>query len=171
TQWEFTPTIVDGRAVPVIMTLNVSFKRPDAASAPPASSASAAPLAPSSMPVPPPQPVPPAPAPRPDPPRAAPARSAPADPDLESAFGQLQRRQYEDAVKAFRSVNDRRGQQCAVCWLGMARAFEALGAAKNVVDACDHVLAVGDADRALVVQAHQLKAIALQDMAQTNDLR
>ena len=174
-QWEFTPTVVDGRAVAVIMTLNVSFRRPDAASTPPASAAPTIPVAPPSTPAPSPAPTPPpvspAPAPRPVPPRAAPARIGASDPDLESAFEQLQRRQYEDAVKMFRSANDRRGQQCAVCWLGMARAFEALGAAKNVVDACDHALAVGDADHALVVQAHQLKAIALEDMAQTNDLK
>ena len=53
----------------------------------------------------------------------------------------------------------------------MARAYEALGAAKNVVDACDHALAAGEADKALVVQAHQLKAVAIEDMTPTNDLK
>ena len=34
-QWEFTPTVIDGRAVPVIMTVTVNFTAPDAASTPP----------------------------------------------------------------------------------------------------------------------------------------
>src|ERR1700710_3013916 len=100
------------------MTLNVSFKPKDGAS--------------------PPTPVAAAPRPRPgsSPPVPAPRMATP-NADLDSAFDQLQRRQYEEAIKAFRSANDRRGQKCAVCWLGTARAYEGLGAAKNVVDACD----------------------------------
>jgi TonB family protein len=183
-QWEFTPTVVDGRAVAVIMTLNVSFKRPDGSSPPaattaPMTPASAAPMTPASAapmtPASPPStpvtapPAPAAPTPRATPTPVAVPRAAAPDADVEMAFDQLQRRQYEDAVKSFRSANERRAQKCAVCWLGMARAYEALGAAKNVVGACDRALAVGDAEKALVVQAHQLKAIALEDMAQTND--
>jgi TonB family protein len=153
-QWEFTPTVIDGRAVPVIMTLSVGFKRPADASAPAASAEPTAPPAPPVAPPPPTVVAPPVaspsasaptpvvvrpPAPRPSPPPAA-ARRSPADADLDDAFGQLQRRQYEEAVKAFRSANDRRAQKCAVCLLGMARAYEALGAARNVVDACDREL-------------------------------
>ena len=168
TQWAFTPTIVDGRAVPVIMTVNVSFKRVEAASA--GASPTPAPVA---TPPPPPPPAPPQPQPTrpatvaPTPAVASP-RPAAADADLEAAFEQLQRRQYEDAVKAFRAANDHRAQKCAVCWLGMARAYEALGAAKNVVDACEHALAIGDLDRTITIQAHQLKAVALEDLALPN---
>lgn len=170
-QWEFTPTVVDGRAVPVIMTLNVSFKRPDglgpplASTAPttPASRPPAAATAPTAASA--------SPAPRPSPPPAAAPRPATPDADLESAFDQLQHRQYEEAVKAFRSANERRGQTCAVCWVGIARAYEALGAAKNVVEACDRALSVGEAEKTIIVQAHQLKAVALEDMAQTNDTK
>ena len=166
-QWEFTPTVVDGRAVPVIMTLNVSFARPDGASPPPPTPTTTTSMPPTLVPAP--TPARAAPVPRPSPPAAVAPRTAAPDADLESAFDQLQRRQYEDAVKTFRSANDRRAQKCIVCWLGLARAYEALGAAKNVVDACNRALALGDADPALVVQAHQLKAIALEDLAPTND--
>jgi TonB family protein len=182
TQWEFTPTVVDGRAVSVMMTLNVGFKRPDGVPTPTAAPAPAlAPPAPTAepapaVPLPPPARVSaPAPAPRvapqpqPSPPPSTAPRAAAADADLDAAFDRLQRRQYEDAVKAFRSASDRRSQQCAVCWVGMARAFEAIGAAKNVVDACNRALAIGDADKTLVIQAHQLKAIAIEDMTPTND--
>jgi TonB family protein len=168
-QWEFTPTVVDGRAVAVIMTLNISFKGPDGSSPPPAPAAPMTPASPPPTRGTAPLPALAAPTPRTTPTPAAVPRAAAPDVDVESAFDQLQRRQYEDAVKSFRSANQRRAQKCAVCWLGMARAYEALGAAKNVVDACDRALAVGDAEKALVVQAHQLKAIALEDMAQTND--
>jgi TonB family protein len=164
-QWEFTPTIVDGRAVPVIMTVNVNFKRPNRDAAP------VAPSPPLPPPAPPAAPGPVAPAPTPIPVARPAAMARPADADVASAFDQLTRRQYEDAVKAFRAANDRREQKCALCWLGMARAYEALGAAKNVVQACDQALAVGDAEKALVVQARQLKAIAFQDMADNNDAK
>lgn len=59
-EWEFTPTVVDGRAVPIIMTLSVGFKAPEAAAssptppAPPESAAlppRAAPPAPVAAPV------------------------------------------------------------------------------------------------------------------------
>src|SRR5262249_12358003 len=136
TQWQFTPTIVDGRAVPVIMTLSVGFKRSDAAASPHAT------VAPAEAPTPPIEaPVAPPPPPRPSPPAVAPPRTPSPDADLETAFDELQRRQYEDAVKAFRAANDRRSQNCAVCWLGVARAYEGMGAAKNVVDACERAVA------------------------------
>ena len=177
-EWEFTPTIVDGRAVPIIMTLSVGFKAPEAAPTPAAAVSSPTPPAPPESAAPPPRAAPPAPvaAPVAAPPAARagadrPARGTPADRDLESAFDHLQRRQFEDAVKAFKQANDQRGQQCAVCFVGMARAYEAMGAAKNVTDACDKALAVVGADKAIVVQAYQLKAVALQDLAQNNDAK
>ncbi len=41
-QWEFTPTVIDGRAVPVIMTVTVNFAPPPDAASPPASPATGA---------------------------------------------------------------------------------------------------------------------------------
>jgi TonB family protein len=175
-QWVFTPTVIDGRAVPVIMTVDVPFKRADASAT--SSGPTAAPLATAATPVAAPTPAPAAPMPvatapasRPTPRPAASPRAESIDADLEPAFNQLERRQYEDAVKAFRLANDRRAQKCAVCWLGMARAYEGLGAAKNVVDACDKALAIGDSDQALVIQTRQLKAVALGDMAMAGDAK
>ena len=42
--------------------------------------------------------------------------------DVDAAMQLLQGRKYEDALKAFRQANDRRGQNCAICYVGMARA-------------------------------------------------
>jgi thiol-disulfide isomerase/thioredoxin len=91
------------------------------------------------------------------------------DADVDAAMQQLQGRKYEDALKAFRQANDRRGQNCAICYVGMARAYETMGAAKNVVENCDRALAVVGADKFLAIQARQLKAVALQDLAQGKD--
>jgi TonB family protein len=141
-QWEFTPTLIDGKPVPVIATIELTFSlAPRAATTPE---------------------------------RAAglPAGSAGVgtpDADLEAALQYLQRRQYDEALKAFRQLNDRRGEKCAVCYVGMARAYESLGAAKNVVESCDRAVAVAGDDRTAIVQARQLKAVALQDLAQGKD--
>ncbi len=75
----------------------------------------------------------------------------------------------EDALKAFRQANDRRGQNCAICYVGMARAYETLGAAKNVVESCDRALAVVGVEKFLAIQARQLKAVALQDLGHGKD--
>jgi thiol-disulfide isomerase/thioredoxin len=72
-------------------------------------------------------------------------------------------------VKAFKDANDRRGAGCASCYVGLARAYESLGAAKNVVEACDKALTLAGADRLVAVMAHQLKAIALQDLGLNKD--
>jgi len=137
-QWEFAPTVIDGKPVPVIATIELSFNL-----APPANPVIAAP--------------------------AAPAGGNAADADIDAAMQQLQGRKYEDALKAFRQANDRRNQTCAVCYLGMARAYETMGAAKNVVESCDRALAVVGADKFLAIQARQLKAVALQDLGQGKD--
>jgi protein TonB len=146
-QWEFTPTIIDGTPVPAIATIELSFNM-----APP--------------------PTPPA----SDRGLAVPAPTAPASPggitvdaDVDAAMQQLQRRQYEDALKAFRQANDRRGRGCAICYLGMARAYESMGAAKNVIESCDRALAIASTDKVLEIQARQLKAVALQDLGQGKD--
>jgi TonB family protein len=148
-QWEFTPTIIDGTPVPAIATIELSFNL----APPPAPPASDRGLA----------------VPAPAPTSPAPTGGITVDADVDAAMQQLQRRQYEDALKAFRQANDRRGQSCAICYLGMARAYETLGAAKNVVESCDRALALVGGDRFLAIQARQLKAVALQDLAQGKD--
>ena len=142
-QWEFAPTLIDGKPATIIATIELTFS-----------------LAPRSVPT----SVASGP--------ALPAASAGAgalEVDIETALLYLQRRQYDDALKAFRQANNRRGEKCALCYVGMARAYESLGAAKNVVESCDRAVAVADDDRATVVQARQLKAVALQDLGQGKD--
>ena len=51
----------------------------------------------------------------------------------------------------------------------MARAYESMGAAKNVIDSCDRAVAIAGDDKTAIVQARQLKAVALQDLAQGKD--
>ena len=140
-QWEFTPTIIDGKSVPVIATIELSFNM----APPPSSTPSTTTAAP------------------------APRGGMTVDADVDAAMQLLQGRKYEDALKAFRQANDRRGQNCAICYVGMARAYETLGAAKNVVESCDRALAVVEADKFLAIQARQLKAVALQDLAHGKD--
>jgi TonB family protein len=140
-QWEFTPTIIDGKPVPVIATIELSFNMaPPPSSTPPATTTA-----------------------------PAPAGGMTVDTDVDAAMQLLQGRKYEDALKAFRQANDRRGQNCAICYVGMARAYETLGAAKNVVESCDRALAVVEADKFLAIQARQLKAVALQDLGHGKD--
>jgi TonB family protein len=146
-QWEFTPTIIDGKPVPVIATIELSFNMAPPP-APPTSGRGLAVPAPTAPP---------------------PTGGITVDADVDAAMQQLQRRQYEDALKAFRQANDRRGQNCAICYVGMARAYETLGAAKNVVGSCDRAIAIAGSDKFLIIQARQLKAVALQDLAQGKD--
>jgi TonB family protein len=151
-QWEFTPTVLNGRAVPVIVNLELTFTtRPSPATPPSTSSAR-----PATSPVATPAPL---------------ERPSAVDPDIEAGFQSLQKRQFDDALKAFRVANDKRGQKCAVCYMGIARAYESMGAAKNVVESCDRALALESSDKSLIVQAHQLKAIALQDLGQGKDMK
>jgi TonB family protein len=139
-QWEFTPTIIDGKPVPVIATIELSFNMaPPPPSTPPATTTASAPA------------------------------GMTVDADVDAAMQLLQGRKYEDALKAFRQANDRRGQNCAICYVGMARAYETLGAAKNVLESCDRALAVVGAEKFLAIQARQLKAVALQDLAHGKD--
>jgi TonB family protein len=140
-QWEFTPTVLNGKPVPVIVSVEPSFAASPSTSPPPSSPSGPAAAAP-----------------------VAPAREPKIDSDLEAAFQLLGKRQNEEALRAFRKANDQRGQNCAVCYMGIARAYEMLGAAKNVVENCDRALAIERNDRTLIAQARQLKAVALQDL-------
>jgi TonB family protein len=142
-QWEFTPTIIDGRAVPMIVTIELTFSL--AAQTAPSTSDRGPALA------------------------AGSASAGTLEPDIEAAVQHLQRRQYDEALKAFRQANDRRGQNCAFCYVGMGRAYESMGAAKNVIDSCERAIAIAGGDKPTIIQARQLKAVALQDLAEGKD--
>ncbi|MGQ0732114.1 MAG: TonB family protein [Acidobacteriota bacterium] len=146
-QWEFSPTVLNGKAVPVIVSLEIF-----ASGASPTSPAPSPPSGVASVATPP-----------------SPARPLIIDSDIESGFQLMQKRQYQNALKAFRLANDARGQNCAVCYMGMARAYESMGAARNVVESCDRALTIERSDTSLIVQARQLKAVALRDLGGGKD--
>ena len=145
-QWEFTPTVVNGSAVPVVMTVTVSFNvmapPTPAAAAPPAASAATSP------------------------PITAPVTDRTLGPDFEQGAQALQRKQYEDALRLFRRANDANDQKCGECFLAMARAYEGMGAAKNAITSCDRAMEVGAANTRLLIEAHQTKGTALLDLAE-----
>ena len=51
----------------------------------------------------------------------------------------------------------------------MAKAYEGLGASKNVVSSCDRAIELAPADQALAVLARQTKGVALQTLAEVKD--
>jgi len=155
-QWEYTPTVVNGRAVPIVMTVTVSFNMSaPAAPAPPAGGTSA-----------------PAPAPAlTSPPITMPATNRTLGPDFEQGAQALLRKQYEEALRLFRRANDANGQKCGECFLAMARAYEGMGAAKNAVSSCDRALQLAGDNPRLTVEAHQTRATALMSLAELKDAR
>jgi len=151
-QWEFTPTVVNGRAIPVVMTVTVSFNM-------------SPPSAPPSLPAPPP------PGPAASAPISLPPTSRRLGPDFEQGAQALQRRQWEEALRLFRRANDANDQKCGECFLAMARAYEGMGAAKNAVSSCDRALQLAADNPRLTVEAHQTRATALMAMAELKDAR
>jgi TonB family protein len=150
-QWEFTPSLINGAAVPVVMTVSVSFATQTpatpstAAVAPPASTVTVAP------------PVVPA------------GFGRNLSPEFEAGRQALEQRKFEDALKAFRQANDAAGQKCGECFYAMAKAYEGLGASKNVASSCDRAIELAGSDTALAVLARQTKGVALQTLAETKD--
>jgi TonB family protein len=159
-QWEFRPTVVNGRAVPIIMTVTVNFSVSGPGGAPAAGGTPA--------------------------PGGAPAGGSPpggpvlpnvsniplpriANPDFESGRQSLERKQYEDALRSFRRASDTQGRQCAACFFGMALAYDGLGAYKNAVESCDRALDFAGDDRRFVVDVRQTKGLALQRLAELKD--
>jgi TonB family protein len=162
-QWEFTPTLINGVPTPVVMTVSVSFGiqspvPPAAGNVAPPFGVSGAPstvASPSAVTV--------------APPVVPPGLGRNLGPDFERGRQALERRQYEEALKAFRQASDAAGQKCAECFYAMARAFEGLGASRNVVSSCDRALDLAVNDTALTVLSRQTKGVALQTLAETRD--
>lgn len=158
-QWEFAPTTINGRAVPVMMTVSVNFALQPAASIPlpqtappPAAAAGAANRSPL-------------------PPIATAGLERTSDPDLEQGRQALERRQYEDALRIFKRASDAHSKRCADCFYGMALAYEGLGAAKNVVESCDRAIELAADSPALLVHVRQSKGLALQTLGEYKDAK
>lgn len=152
-QWEFTVTLVDGRPVPVIMTVTVNFSMQTPA---PPTGPAATPPGGSTVNLP-----------------SIGVASLPKsnDPDLEQGRLALERRQYEEALKSFRRASDAHNKRCAECFFAMAVAYQGLGAAKNVVESCDHAIELAGSNTGLTVQSRQAKGLALQMLADYKDLK
>ena len=90
-------------------------------------------------------------------------------PEFEKGRQALEQRKYEDALKAFRQASDAAGQKCGECFYAMAKAYEGLGASKNVASSCDRAIDLAGSDTALAVLARQTKGVALQTLAETKD--
>ncbi len=89
--------------------------------------------------------------------------------EVEKGKDLLRRRRYEDALKSFKRANDMRDKKSAECFYGMAQAYNALAAYKNVVDSCEKIIEFAAGDTALQTQAYNLEGIALQTQAGFKD--
>jgi thiol-disulfide isomerase/thioredoxin len=81
----------------------------------------------------------------------------------------LRRRRWEDALKTFKHANEMRNKQSAECFYGMAQAYQGLEAYKNVAENCDKVIELSAGDPKTLIEAYNLKGIALQAQAATKD--
>lgn len=88
----------------------------------------------------------------------------PLSPELEEGFGLLRQKKYDEAVKAFKKANKREKNQSVRAWWGLARAYDGLGAYKNLIEACDKVAALSS-ERTFQAGAHNLKGLGLLSLA------
>ena len=86
--------------------------------------------------------------------------------ELQKGRDLLRRRNYEDALKSFKRANDMRGKKSAESLFGMAQAYYGLEAFKNVADTADKLIAVAGDDKRMLLQAYNMKGIALQAQAE-----
>lgn len=91
------------------------------------------------------------------------------DSEVAKANDLLRRRRFEDALKSYKRANDMRDKKSAECLLGMAQAYFALEAYKNVVDSCEKVIEVAPGDVQSLAQAYNFEGIALQTQAAIKD--
>lgn len=68
------------------------------------------------------------------------------DSEVAKANDLLRRHRFEDALKSYKRANDMRDKKSAECLLGMAQAYFALEAYKNVVESCEKVIEVAPGD-------------------------
>ncbi len=102
---------------------------------------------------------------------AEPPKPRPANADkLEDAHGLLQDGKYNEAVKAFKEADKLANGSCVECRIGLARAFNKLGAYKEVLKNIDAVLGMtaetNDLLRAYNEQGVALVALAKDDPKQ-----
>lgn len=93
-----------------------------------------------------------------------PAAPAPHAEKLEEAQSLFDEGKHNEAVKAFKEADKLAGGDCVECRLGLARAFNKLGAHKEVVKNVDAVLGM-TSEKNAVILAHNEQGLALLAMA------
>lgn len=91
------------------------------------------------------------------------------DTEFRKGLDLLRRHRWEDALKSFKRANEMRNKQSAECFYGMAQAYQGLDAYKNVAESCDKVIELSAGDPKTLIEAYNLKGIALQAQAAIKD--
>jgi len=100
------------------------------------------------------------------------AQSSPAfDDEFERASRLLERREYFEALKGFQRANKVAGGRSAKCFLAMARAMQGMKVYQNAVDAAASAIEYGAGDARLLAQAHSIRGLALQALAEKDGER
>jgi thiol-disulfide isomerase/thioredoxin len=91
------------------------------------------------------------------------------DTEFRKGLDLLRRHRWEDALKSFKRANEMRNKQSAECFYGMAQAYQGLEAYKNVAENCDKAIELSAGDPKTLIEAYNLKGIALQALAAIKD--
>ncbi len=91
------------------------------------------------------------------------------DEEFQKGLALMRRGQFEDALKSFKRANERRGKKSAECFFGMARAYQGLGAHKNVIESSEKMILYSDGDVNMQGQAYNLKGSTLHALAEGKD--
>lgn len=91
------------------------------------------------------------------------------DEEFQKGLALLRRGQFEEALKSFKRANEKRGKKSAECFFGMARAYQGLGAYKNVIESSEKMILFSGDDLKMQAQAYNLKGSALQALAENKD--
>lgn len=89
--------------------------------------------------------------------------------ELRAGDSALQRRQFEDALKAYKRASALKKKADAAAHYGMARAYQGLGAFKNVIDSCTEALKFLGEDDELRASVLNVRGLAEFSLGQAGD--
>lgn len=92
----------------------------------------------------------------------------PLSPEMEEGYNFLRQREYEDALKMFKRAEKKEKANPARAYWGQVRAYNGLGAYKNVVQVCEKLVLATSAPRFQAL-AHNQRGIALIALADQRD--
>jgi thiol-disulfide isomerase/thioredoxin len=81
----------------------------------------------------------------------------------------LSQRRWEDALKQFKAANNLAEKRSAKAHLGMARAYQGLGAHKSAADSCTDALKLAGGDKALEAVTRNIRGTSLFALAEKID--